>query len=183
MWHGRRQAVMRKIFTKRGGRLLDLGCHGGYMTNYMHELIGGEVWGVDVSRPAIAYARKQYPQLHFRLGDIQQRTPFVTNYFDYVTMFDVLEHLPDAGAAISEAHRLLKPGGQFIIGIPLEKKFLFKLMWEPWKRVRGKVWNHVHVHQFSHKSFRTFMSRRKFREVKLWRSHGGTYLVAQYEKR
>lgn len=181
LWLRRRQGVLRKVLTKRGGRLLDLGCKDGYLTNYLAELNGGEVWGVDVSRPAIASARKKYPQLHFRLGDSQKRTPFVSGYFDYVTMFDSLGQLPDAPGAVKEAHRLLKPGGQFIVGVPIEKRFLFKLMWGPWEKVRRKHSNRIH--NFSHKSFRRFMSRRKFRELKLWRSHGGGYLVAVYLKK
>lgn len=182
LWHSRRKAVLRKVFDRRGGRLLDLGCHGGYMTNYLQQLIGGEVWGIDVSRPAIRYAREHYSHLHFRHGDVQQRLPFTADQFDWVTMFDVLEHLPRAGAAVREAHRVLKPGGHLVIAIPLEKKLLFKLMWESWKRTKGKVWKHVHVHQFSLADFRKFMERRRFKEVKIWRSHGGTYIVAKYEK-
>lgn len=38
--------------------------------------------------------------------------------FDHVLTFDVLEHIPDYRAALSECHRVLAPGGQILISVP-----------------------------------------------------------------
>ena len=43
---------------------------------------------------------------------------FADDFFDYVTMLAVVEHLPNLEGAIREIHRVLKPGGKFIFTTP-----------------------------------------------------------------
>lgn len=46
------------------------------------------------------------------------RLPFKTDAFDLVCLFDVLEHLDDDGAALTEVRRVLRPGGRVLIHVP-----------------------------------------------------------------
>jgi SAM-dependent methyltransferase len=41
--------------------------------------------------------------------------PFAPATFDLITLWDVLEHLPDPHAAVTEIHRLLRPGGRLVL--------------------------------------------------------------------
>jgi SAM-dependent methyltransferase len=50
-----------------------------------------------------------------------ERLPFPTASFDSFLAFDVLEHVQDDARAISEAFRVLKPGGYAIISVPVCK--------------------------------------------------------------
>jgi ubiquinone/menaquinone biosynthesis C-methylase UbiE len=52
--------------------------------------------------------------------------PYENNSFDTVLLVSILEHLkPDELAqAFSEIHRILKPGGQVIYGVPVEREFM-----------------------------------------------------------
>jgi SAM-dependent methyltransferase len=43
------------------------------------------------------------------------RAPFASQRFDAVTLWDVLEHLPDPHAAVAEVARLLRPGGRLVL--------------------------------------------------------------------
>jgi GT2 family glycosyltransferase/SAM-dependent methyltransferase len=46
------------------------------------------------------------------------RLSFQDNSFDHVLSFDVLEHIPNYGAALVEFHRVLRPGGSMLLSVP-----------------------------------------------------------------
>jgi len=46
------------------------------------------------------------------------RIPMSSNSFDAVISLSVLEHLPEIKSAIEECMRVLKPGGELVIGMP-----------------------------------------------------------------
>lgn len=47
--------------------------------------------------------------------------PFEDESFDAVTMFDLLEHVPDDARAVAEALRVLRPGGYVLVSSPNER--------------------------------------------------------------
>jgi ubiquinone/menaquinone biosynthesis C-methylase UbiE len=57
--------------------------------------------------------------VRFVCGDAT-RLEFDEGVFDAVTMFDVLEHVPDDERAVAEALRVLKPGGYLLVSTPNE---------------------------------------------------------------
>jgi SAM-dependent methyltransferase len=65
------------------------------------------------------------PNVRFLCGDAAA-LPFPAESFDAVTMFDLLEHVPDDHTAVREAFRVLRPGGVLLISSPnLEWRFPF----------------------------------------------------------
>src|SRR5690606_5554081 len=54
------------------------------------------------------------------------------NTFDVVFLLEVLEHLDYPDKALQEIHRILKPGGVLILGVPREP------IWRGLNMVRGK---------------------------------------------
>ena len=57
--------------------------------------------------------------VRFICGDAT-KIPFLDASFDAVTMFDVIEHVPDDAKAMSEAWRVLRPGGALLLSTPRE---------------------------------------------------------------
>jgi SAM-dependent methyltransferase len=57
--------------------------------------------------------------VRFVCGDAT-RQEFATASFDAVSMFDVIEHVPDDKKAMSEVLRVLKPGGYVLVSVPNE---------------------------------------------------------------
>jgi SAM-dependent methyltransferase len=99
-----------------GGRsLLDIGCGSGTFL-HLAERRGFSPHGMDVSAGAVAAARDQY-RLPVRQGDVCSGV-WQGHSFDVITMFHVLEHLPDPKSAIEHAGSLLKPGGCLIVQVP-----------------------------------------------------------------
>lgn len=95
--------------------LLDIGCGSGLLLHLARGR-GFEPHGMDISEQAVALARERYriPVLQGKVGD----DIWPPGQFDFVTMFHVLEHLPDPLAALRYVRRILKPDGHLIIQVP-----------------------------------------------------------------
>jgi ubiquinone/menaquinone biosynthesis C-methylase UbiE len=100
-------------------RLLDIGCGTGYSLVWLRERFKlREIYGVDLSSHAAAFWRtRNLDSVALASAD---RLPFGENEFDLVTCFDVIYQLDDEGAsaAVSEMHRVLKPGGLLLMREP-----------------------------------------------------------------
>lgn len=59
----------------------------------------------------------QQERVRFICGDATD-LPFAEASFDVVTMFDLLEHVPEDGQAVREAVRVLRPGGHLLVSTP-----------------------------------------------------------------
>lgn len=119
-WHGRRLAgIQRQRLNGAGaaasGRLLDVGCGAGYFLDAAR-LAGWQVAGVELSPPAAETARTGLG-LDVFTGSLHQAA-FPASAFDLVTMFEVLEHMRDPGAALAEANRVLCRDGLLVIEVP-----------------------------------------------------------------
>ena len=79
-------------------------------------------------RPEMAETiRSRHPGVEVVTGDCQARLPFEDAAFDRALAIHVLEHLPDLPAALAEVHRLLRPGGRFVVVIPCEGGLAYSL--------------------------------------------------------
>lgn len=98
-----------------GGALLDVGCSTGQFLDKARTA-GFAASGVEFSA-----ASQQFAAAHFGLaverGSIHD-SGLPPESQDVLTMFDVIEHVPDPAADIAAAWRLLKPGGWFVISTP-----------------------------------------------------------------
>ena len=104
--------------TASGLRLLDYGCGTGM--NLVHLASMGAAFGVDPAPDAIAFCRERGLEnvMHARsLAEINVSDLF-GGEFDVVTMFDVLEHIPDDVTALRRIRELLKPGGLLVVTVP-----------------------------------------------------------------
>ncbi|MBU1074938.1 class I SAM-dependent methyltransferase [Patescibacteria group bacterium] len=181
IWHKGRTNILPEVLTGVGSRVLDIGCHGGYFTNEIAKRIGDDILGLDISENAIEYARNKYPKLKFEATDVENKIDLENNYFDAVTAFDVVEHIPNLDFVAKEINRVLKPGGVFIVGIPREN-ILFKVVWYVWTKSKGKVWHDVHVHEFSEEKLKKFFEENGFKKMFDKKIHLGMYWVIKYQK-
>lgn len=95
-------------------RILDVGCGTGANLELLAKY--GEAEGVDVSQEALSFCRARgLRNVHH--GEAE-RLPFEDASFDLVTGLDVVEHLDDDVAGLSEMHRVLKPGGRALLFVP-----------------------------------------------------------------
>jgi SAM-dependent methyltransferase len=98
-------------------RVLDLGSGDGRIAGLLAEA-GGEVTGVDRSATALERARAAHPQIRFLPLSDDGSLPLADASFDVVVAVNVLEHVADTQRLMSEARRVLAPGGRLAIAVP-----------------------------------------------------------------
>jgi SAM-dependent methyltransferase len=97
------------------GRALDLGCGDGRLTG---ELDAAQLTAADVSAVALARARRRVPRASIAQLEPDAPLPFEDSSFDLVLCAETLEHVRDVQLFLSEARRVLRPGGELALTTP-----------------------------------------------------------------
>ena len=114
------QDFREKFMHGRSGRLLDVGCGLGYFlagATADQKSSGWFLAGVETSRPACDYALRKLGLSDIYCGSITA-AGYPDNSFDLVTLWDVIEHLPDPRPVLSAIRRALKDGGGVFLATP-----------------------------------------------------------------
>jgi len=99
----------------RAEHALDLGCGDGRLTA---ELDAGELTAADVSAVALERARRRLPGARLAALEPDAPLPFGDGAFDLVLCAETIEHVRDAQLLLSEARRVLRPGGTLALTTP-----------------------------------------------------------------
>jgi SAM-dependent methyltransferase len=100
-----------------GEAALDLGCGDGEFTAAL-AAAGARAVGADVSQEALRRAARRHPELDLRLVTEAGPLPLEDGQMDVVWAGDVIEHVVDTSAWLSEVRRVLRPGGRVLITTP-----------------------------------------------------------------
>ena len=114
---------------------------------------GAAVFGVDISEPTARQARAAFPDAGLRAA--VRSLPFRDGSFDAVYSMGTIEHFHDPETALREIHRVLRPGGRAVVGVPNR--------WDPFLRpLLARVLQTVRLYGYGYE--RSF-SRRAFRRM------------------
>jgi len=123
-FHRNRARVVRRLISRyavRGAPILDAGCGTGL--NLRHLPAGST--GIDINPRNVELVERRLPNHRVVQGDVEA-LPFGANDFGTVLCTEVIEHIPDPSAALSEFRRVLKPGGVLVGSVPA-RSMIWKL--------------------------------------------------------
>lgn len=154
-----------KNFVKNK-KVLDFGCGSGYGTELLSEN-AESIIGVDISKEAVNYAKKNYilPNLDFKT--ISELTD---EKFDVITSFQVIEHVPNDIEYVTKLKKLLKPGGCLLISTPDKKHRLFNYIQKPW--------NIFHLKEYTPKSLESLLQK-QFNKVDIFKIGSDSDLILE----
>ncbi len=106
--------IEKTLINKKSKRLLDVGCtNGEFLENAIR--FGWEVTGIEISIPQYKAAIKRGLKVYnVELKNVK----FENDYFDCVTLWDVLDHSISPINQLKEIYRILKPGGKLYLSTP-----------------------------------------------------------------
>ena len=141
------------------GRILDLGCGMGTFL-YLARKKGWETFGVDLSQDGVGFARENY-NLDIFCGSVFE-IGFPSHYFDVITLYHVLEHIPEPNLLLAELRRILKPKrGCLVVEVPNGESIQI--------RIQGKNWPYVHpadhLYYFSVSTLTKLLKKHGFNRV------------------
>jgi ubiquinone/menaquinone biosynthesis C-methylase UbiE len=136
----------------KGKRAIDIGCGDGFWS----EKLKKQEWDV----VSIDGKDKRYNGA--MSVNAEGALPFPDNAFDLVWVCEVLEHIKNLDALITEIERILKPGGLLIATVPNSNFWLFRFF-KYFKIHPSQLQNLDHKHFFSYKDIQNIFPKSKIR--------------------
>lgn len=158
------------------GKILDVGCSAGLFLREAKEN-GFETYGVEVCSATGEIAREKF-NINVFCGFLEE-AGFPDGYFDAITLWDVLEHIPDTNAFLKEIRRILKPGGGLFVQCPNVDSVMAGIGGKSW------IWYTVpdHLYHFSQKTLKAVIEKNGMlvRRLTTW-ERAGDFTINLYNK-
>jgi len=144
--------------------VLEIGCGtGGFISSIpdCHER-----WGIEPSNAGLAAREKLTHLLSAPFDDVKHQLP--RKYFDLVICNDVIEHMIDHRAFLTELREYIAPNGMLIGSLPniLFYDTLFRLILEKdWKYTDAGILDRTHLAFFTQKSLREILDATGYQVV------------------
>jgi len=149
-----------KLFKKykKDGKILDIGTAGGTFLHVAKQQ-GWEVYGIEPNKWLANWGKEHYG-IDIKSGTLFDYK-FEENFFDVVTLWDVLEHMPNPKKALLEINRILKPNGLLVVNYPDIGSWLSKVMRSKWIFLLS-----VHLYYFTPKTIKGILKTTGFKTIK-----------------
>ncbi|MFQ5792876.1 MAG: class I SAM-dependent methyltransferase [Acidobacteriota bacterium] len=163
----RKRRILEFLQPEDAEWVLDVGCGAGHLLAAMPR---GRLLGLDISHTVLRWARRRLgPPVTLHLADAA-RLPIATGTVDKVCCSEVLEHVLDPSAVLSELARIVKPTGVVVVSFPNEPLINRLKAWLPRSRLMPasgsnpdrytmpeRMDEEWHLHSFDLRSFRSLV--------------------------
>jgi ubiquinone/menaquinone biosynthesis C-methylase UbiE len=161
-FYERIKRINKKVSRKE--KMLDVGSALGDSLEEAKKLGWKKLSGVELSQYALNKSRKK--GIDINLGTLND-VKFPSDYFDVVTVQDVIEHIKYPVKEINEIYRILKPGGFVFLVTPDIDGLWAKLLKDKWYHYKPKE----HIMYFSQKTIRKLLKNAEFKNVETRRTY------------
>lgn len=169
----KRMALVGKHLPAKA-RILDVGCAAGYFLR-VAQRHGHDVHGVEMSAAIAGQAVAALGAERVHIGTLDEaiaQKGHAPHSFDLVTLWDVIEHVPEPQGLLRTIHGLVKPGGKLL----LETQNVASR----WARLLGKSWHHYkhdeHLYHFAPDTIRRLLGDCGFVVQQLGSAYAGKYV-------
>ena len=156
-------------------RVLDIGCAAGYFLRVMRD-DGHDVRGVELSADIGAHAIEHLGAENIHIGYLDDLEPnragFEPESFDLVTLWDVVEHVPDPQSLLRQARRFLKPEGVLILETQNVSSRFANMLGRRWQHYKHEE----HLYHFDPTTVERLLREAGFDIVQNTPSYGGKYV-------
>ena len=128
----------------KSGRWLDVGCSTGFVVEAAHNA-GFEAHGIDVETWGVQFAREELGLQNLRIGLLEQQD-YPAGCFDVISVYEVIEHVPDLNVFVAALSRLLAPNGVVEIRTPDVGHWRVPRRLETWDAIKPSE----HLYYFSY---------------------------------
>ncbi len=170
---GKRMKLVARHLPPRA-RVLDVGCAAGYFLR-VAQRHGHDVHGVEMSAAIAGEAVRALGADRVHIGTLDDAVAakgHAARSFDLVTLWDVVEHVPEPQPLLRTIHGLLKPGGKLL----LETQNVASR----WARLLGRRWHHYkhdeHLYHFDPSTIRRLLGDCGFDVLELGSAFAGKYV-------
>lgn len=111
----RRVRLVKNRFVS-AGRWLDIGCSAGFVVKSAKDS-GFDAFGIDIEPWGINYGKTNLQLNNLVAGTIENQT-YPDQYFDVISLYDVIEHVPNLNLLVKELKRILATDGVIHIITP-----------------------------------------------------------------
>lgn len=155
---------MRPFLKVDKGNVLDIGCASGYFLEILKDK-GWNVEGIELSSSMIEVLNKKNIPVYTKTFDTFQ----TDKKYHLITLFDVLEHLPDIKDTFARLSSLLHPDGIIVLITPNANSFQHKLFGKRWFQLKPQE----HIHYFAAVTLQKAITPHNLSVVKIM--HSGQY--------
>lgn len=152
-WLGDSKAFIR---DEKAVKALDIGCAAGYCLEVMQGK-GWHVEGLELDEKMCANLNANGFKVHYKLLE-----HFETDQkYSIITLFDVIEHIPDVDAAFQQLHKITNDDGIVVMVTPDHNSLQRKIMGRRWFQYKPIE----HIQYFTKESITAFAERNNFEAV------------------
>ena len=169
----------------RDNIVLDIGCGEGE-TGYELKRQGKakEVICIELAEEAARNAKNKLDRV--LVGDIEKlELPFAKEYFDYILMGDVLEHLIDPWSCLKRLKEYLKPGGSVIASIPNVNHWRVLndlILHDRWEYIHAGTLDRTHLRFFTKKTIVRMFSEYGYKIIYLGKNYSARLDVRLFDR-